>query len=220
MNMARMERSRERVALPGFDTNELLKLIKKLVAIEARWIPRLPGYSLYIRPTLIGTRACKSHHGYCASAQPVTHLTVVLGVAASDSAMLYVVCCPTGPYFRTGARMLSLKAVGQHVRSWPGGTGGYKLSGNYSPTFMPQKYANEEGYDQVLWLIGDNITEAGAMNFFVAIKRDDGGTSWPLILQLASVRLISRFAQILMSSRLRSTALSFPVSRGTRFLDS
>ena len=91
--------------------------------------------------------------------------------------MLYVVCCPTGPYFRTGARMLSLKAVGDHVRSWPGGTGGHKLSGNYSPTFMPQRIANEEGYDQVLWLIGDRITEAGAMNFWIAVKRDDGGTS-------------------------------------------
>lgn len=93
--------------------------------------------------------------------------------------MLYVVCGPTGPYFRTGARMLSLKAVGEHVRSWPGGTGGHKLSGNYSPTFMPQRAANKEGYDQVLWLIGDRITEAGAMNFFIAVKRDDGGTSFP-----------------------------------------
>lgn len=155
LNMARMERSRDRVALPAFDTNELLKLIQKLVTLEARWIPQAPGYSLYIRPTMIGTRA-------------------YLGVAASDHAALYVVCCPTGPYFRTGARMLSLKAVGEHVRSWPGGTGGYKLSGNYSPTFMPQQEATHEGYDQVLWLIGDRITEAGAMNFFIAVKRDDG----------------------------------------------
>ena len=73
--------------------------------------------------------------------------------------------------------MLSLKAVGEHVRSWPGGTGGFKVSGNYSPTFMPQKQALAEGFDQVLWLIGDRITEAGAMNFFIAVKRDDGGAS-------------------------------------------
>ena len=65
MNMARMDRSRDRLALPGFDTNELLKLIKKLVAIEARWIPRVPGHSLYIRPTLIGTRACKRSRSPC-----------------------------------------------------------------------------------------------------------------------------------------------------------
>ena len=97
-----------------------------------------------------------------------------LGVAASDHALLYVVCSPTGPYFRT-SRMLSLMAVSEHVRSWPGGTGGYKLSGNYAPTFMPQKEAAKRGYDQVLWLIGETITEAGAMNFFVVLKREDGG---------------------------------------------
>lgn len=99
---------------------------------------------------------------------------IALGVAPSDHALLYVVCSPTGPYFRT-SRMLSLMAVSEHVRSWPGGTGGYKISGNYAPTFMPQQAAAKLGYDQVLWLIGDKITEAGAMNFFVVLKRDDGG---------------------------------------------
>lgn len=62
MNMARMDQSRDRLALPAYDTTELLKLIKKLVALETRWIPRVPGHSLYIRPTLIGTRACKRPH--------------------------------------------------------------------------------------------------------------------------------------------------------------
>ena len=60
LNMKRMERSLGRVALPSFDTNELLKLIQKLVHIESRWIPNRKGYSLYVRPTLIGTRACTS----------------------------------------------------------------------------------------------------------------------------------------------------------------
>lgn len=59
MNMARMTRSRERVALPPMDTDELLKLICHLVKLEERWIPRVQGHSLYIRPTLIGTRPCK-----------------------------------------------------------------------------------------------------------------------------------------------------------------
>ena len=71
--------------------------------------------------------------------------------------------------------MLSLMTVSDHVRAWPGGTGEYKLSGNYAPTFMPQWSAAKKGYDQVLWLIGDKITEAGVMNFFVVLGRDDGG---------------------------------------------
>ncbi|KAI9068844.1 branched-chain amino acid aminotransferase II [Trametes sanguinea] len=154
-NMDRMAMSAGRVALPPFDTNELLKLIRRLVAIEQRWIPTQKGHSLYIRPTIIGTRSS-------------------LGVAASDSAVLYVICSPTGPYFRTGARPISLLAVNETVRAWPGGTGGYKLALNYAPTFKPQQYAAKLGYDQCLWLLGEKITEAGAMNFFVVIQRDDG----------------------------------------------
>lgn len=79
-------------------------------------------------------------------------------------------------------RPLALKAVGEHVRSWPGGTGGHKLALNYAPTFLPQQIANKEGYDQVLWLLDDKITEAGAMNFFIVLKRDDGGAFLLVIL--------------------------------------
>ncbi|KAJ8472937.1 hypothetical protein ONZ51_g8189 [Trametes cubensis] len=154
-NMDRMAMSAGRVALPPFDTNELLKLIRRLVAIEQRWIPTQKGHSLYIRPTIIGTRSS-------------------LGVAASDSAVLYVICSPTGPYFRTGARPINLLAVNETVRAWPGGTGGYKLALNYAPTFKPQQYAAKLGYDQCLWLLGEKITEAGAMNFFVVVQREDG----------------------------------------------
>ncbi|PCH42999.1 branched-chain amino acid aminotransferase II [Wolfiporia cocos MD-104 SS10] len=154
LNMARMKKSADRIALPPFDTEELLKLIKRLVAMDAHWIPTLPGHSMYIRPTMIGTRPN-------------------LGVAASDHAMIYVICCPTGPYFRTGARQISLLAMGETVRAWPGGTGGYKLALNYAPTLKPQQVAEQQGYNQVLWLLGDRVTEAGAMNFFVVVKRDD-----------------------------------------------
>lgn len=155
LNMARMERSADRVALPAFDTDALLVLIKRLVMIDARWIPSQPGYSLYVRPTIIGTRPN-------------------LGVTASDSALLYVICSPSGPYFRTGARQLSLLTVGDTVRAWPGGTGGYKLSLNYAPTLKPQQIAEAQGYNQVLWLLDDKVCEAGAMNFFVVVRRDDG----------------------------------------------
>ena len=90
--------------------------------------------------------------------------------------MLFIVLTPTGPYFRTPAA-LSLLAVGESVRSWPGGTGGHKLGANYAPGFLPQQIAAQQGYQQCLWLIGENVTEAGAMNFFVVLKRDDGGES-------------------------------------------
>ena len=150
--------------------------------IDSRWVPKSPGCSLYIRPTLIGTRPCE--YFLPAPAQPVDscdHLAA-LGVAPSDEAMLYVILSPTGPYFRTGSKAVRLLAVGKHVRSWPGGTAGYKLGINYPACFFPQQEAAKKGYQQVLWLLGDGnddfmsmkVTEAGSMNFFVAVKRQDG----------------------------------------------
>ena len=107
--------------------------------------------------------------------------------------------------------MLSLKAVNEHVRAWPGGTGGYKLAGNYAPTFMPQAEAAKEGYDQVLWCLEDKITEAGAMNFFAVLKRDDGGTSnkSPLLhYVLPPLTRLRIFVQTSTWSRRPSTAPS------------
>lgn len=156
-NMERLARSADRVALPPFNTDALLTLIERFIQIEKRWIPTKPGYSLYIRPTIIGTRAA-------------------LGVAASDSACIFVIVTPTGPYFRGGTKPISLLAVSESVRSWPGGTGGHKLGLNYAPGFAPQRIAAKQGYDQILWLLGDDqrVTEVGAMNFFLVAQRDDG----------------------------------------------
>ncbi|KAG2065967.1 branched-chain amino acid aminotransferase II [Suillus decipiens] len=156
MNMRRLERSCARLALPPIDGNVVLELIKHLVNLEKRWIPKESGYSLYLRPTVIGTRPD-------------------LAVTASDHAMLYIITSPTGPYFNA-IKPISLLAVSGNVRAWPGGTGGHKVAGNYSPGFLPQRTAAEKGYDQLLWLFGDDrrITEAGAMNFFIVVKRDDG----------------------------------------------
>ncbi|KAH9024051.1 branched-chain amino acid aminotransferase II [Lactarius pseudohatsudake] len=156
LNMERMARSAERVALPPFDADALLILIRRLVAIEARWIPRARGYSLYIRPTLIGTRPS-------------------LGVSASTHAALYVILSPTGPYIRDlNGKGLSLLAMSDQIRAWPGGTGGFKLGLNYAAGFSAQRVAAALGYQQMLWILGETVTEAGAMNVFAVFERPDG----------------------------------------------
>jgi len=182
-NMARLTRSAERAALPLFDEEALLDLIKQLIKIDSRWIPSVPGYSLYIRPTMIGTRPS-------------------LGLVASDSACLYVILSPVGPFFRGPSKAISLLAVSDVVRSWPGGTGSYKMGLNYTPGLLPQRIAAQKGYDQILWLLGDDdrVTEAGAMNIFVAVQRDDGdvdiitplldGTILPGITRASTLSLI------------------------------
>ncbi|KAG9001087.1 hypothetical protein FRB93_012467 [Tulasnella sp. JGI-2019a] len=159
MNMKRMARSAGRVALPTFDGDELLKLIKKLVATDAHWIPQEKGYSLYIRPTLIGVQT-------------------MLGVSPPNKALLFVICSPVGPYYRGGFKPVKLLATTEYVRAVPGGTGGYKLGANYAPCLVPQGEANKAGYDQNLWLLGEEhyLTEVGTMNLFVVLKKADGTT--------------------------------------------
>ncbi|KAI0264978.1 branched-chain amino acid aminotransferase II [Gloeopeniophorella convolvens] len=156
LNMERLVRSAERVALPTFNADALLVLIKRLVALDARWIPRARGCSLYIRPTLIGTRPS-------------------LGVSASTHATLYVILSPTGPYIRDSAgKGISLLAAEDQVRAWPGGTGGHKLGLNYAPGFVAQRAAVALGYQQLLWLLGEYVAEAGAMNVFAVFEGEDG----------------------------------------------
>jgi branched-chain amino acid aminotransferase len=51
---------------------------------------------------------------------------------------------------------VSLLATTKYIRAAPGGTGGYKLGANYAPCVVPQVEAAKEGYDQNLWLHGED----------------------------------------------------------------
>ncbi|KAL0085042.1 aminotransferase [Phycomyces blakesleeanus] len=157
MNMARMNRSTARIALPQFDGDELIKCIAEYLKTEERWIPSERGYSLYLRPTMIGTQES-------------------LGVNAPSDALLFVIACPVGPYYKTGFAAVKLMATTEYVRAWPRGTGDAKIGGNYAPGLLPQRVAAKAGYQQNLWLFGEDhqLTEVGAMNLFTMIKNKQG----------------------------------------------
>ncbi|ORZ23959.1 aminotransferase [Absidia repens] len=155
MNMARMNRSTARIALPQFEGDELIKLIKEYAKLDDRWIPNDRGYSLYLRPTMIGTQEA-------------------LGVNAPSNAKLFVIGCPVGPYYKTGFAAVKLMATTEYVRAWPRGTGDAKIGGNYAPGLLPQRMAAKAGYQQNLWLFGDDhqLTEVGTMNLFILWKNE------------------------------------------------
>ncbi|CAL1278523.1 unnamed protein product [Larinioides sclopetarius] len=158
LNMKRLLASAERASLPPFDLEELLKCIKKLISVDLRCVPDDGKSSLYIRPTYIGSEN-------------------TLGVSPAKSTLLYVVTCPSGPYFKSGlTQPVSLLADPKYVRACPGGAGAYKLAANYAPSLYVQKLALEQGLDQVLWLYGKDhqICEAGAMNVFFLLKNESG----------------------------------------------
>ena len=156
-NIERMKRSAARISLPSFDGPAFLELISKFVALDERFIPSARGYSLYLRPTMIGTES-------------------TLNVKAPNSAFLYVIASPVGPYYPTGFKAISLEATDYAVRAWPRGIGNMKLGANYGPSVAPQIEAAKRGFHQNLWLFGEEqfVTEAGTMNMFVVIENTGG----------------------------------------------
>lgn len=156
-NVKRMLMSSERASLPLFDPEELLKCIKRFVQVESDCIPSGELTSLYLRPFHIGTEP-------------------TLGVAPSSESILFVLASPSGPYFSTGIKPVSLLANPNFVRAWPGGPGYCKMGSNYAPTLHVQRIAEEKGHQQVLWLFGEDhqITEVGSMNVFVYLINESG----------------------------------------------
>lgn len=157
-NMERFNKSAARIALPTFSPTALIELIAKFAKLEERFIPNERGYSLYLRPTLIGTQK-------------------TLGISAPGSALLFVIASPVGPYYPTGFKAVSLEATDYAVRAWPGGVGDKKLGANYAPCIVPQMEAAARGFQQNLWLFGSEeyVTEVGTMNLFLAIKNKETG---------------------------------------------
>jgi len=147
MNIARFNRSAERLCMPRIDPELFLQALDQLIGLDAAWVPASPN-SLYIRPTMFGH-------------QPS------LGVRASDRYLFYIIIGPVGSYFAGGIKPLHLKAETAFVRSAPGGTGYAKTGGNYAAALLPIKRAQAEGFDQIIWLDAikrETVEEMGAMN--------------------------------------------------------
>lgn len=158
MNMQRMNITAFRTGLPTFQASDLIQCMNRLISIDQEWVPHTYGASLYIRPTLIG-------------------IDPTLGVAASDSALLYAILCPVGDYFKADTDgAISLLADPRYTRAWPGGVGDRKMGSNYAPTIHVQREAASKGLQQVLWLYGEDhqLTEVGTMNIFMFRVNEKG----------------------------------------------
>ena len=127
-------------------------------APTASRIPKQRGYALYIRPVIFST-------------------TPWLGLTQCNEAMILVLLCPVGPYFKSGFVPIKLLVDNTHIRAWPGGTGDVKFGGNYGPTVMSQVEASRMGCSQALFVYDKDewVTEAGTMNVFFLIRAAGGG---------------------------------------------
>ncbi|HEY0012021.1 MAG TPA: branched-chain amino acid aminotransferase [Allosphingosinicella sp.] len=160
-NARRFQDSARRMAMPELPADIFLESIRALVRTEKAWIPEGPDGALYLRPFMIASEA-------------------FLGVRPAGEYLYAVIASSVGPYFRGGAKPLSLWATRDYIRAAPGGTGAAKCGGNYAASLAAQADAIRNGCDQVVFLDAVErrwVEELGGMNIFFVL--DDGALVTP-----------------------------------------
>ncbi len=153
MNAKRMIRSNERLCMPAFPEEDFVEAIKALVNVEKDWVPSEPNTSLYIRPYMFATEAA-------------------LGVHMASAYKFMIICSPVGAYYASGLDPVKIMVEDEYVRAVAGGTGFTKCGGNYAGSIAGQMKAEKLGYEQVLWLDGNErkyVEEVGSMNIMFKI---------------------------------------------------
>lgn len=152
-NVDRLAQGAQRLCLVPPPSDLFLNGLKQLLRADTRWVPKEPGCSLYIRPTLIGTEG-------------------FLGVRPSSEEMFFILLSPVGSYYSSKSSTLRIWIESKALRAAPGGLGATKAGANYAASLQAALIAKEKGFDQVLWLDVERkgIEEVGTMNVFFVFK--------------------------------------------------
>jgi branched-chain amino acid aminotransferase len=149
-NAKRFQRSARRLALPELPEAAFVEAIDLVVGLDADWVPVEPEHSLYLRPFMYASE-------------------VNLSVHPSDEVTFVLIASPSGSYFPSGVKPVTVWLSEDFIRAAPGGTGEAKTGGNYAGSLLAQSQAAEQGCDQVVWLDAIEhcwVEEMGGMNLF------------------------------------------------------
>ncbi len=152
-NAERWNQSAARMCMPGMDPDMYCEALNAIVSLDRDWTPHAPGTSLVLRPAMIAVDPC-------------------LGVHPAKKYLFFILCSPSGDYFKNGIAPVSIYVEEEFIRSAPGGTGYAKCGGNYAGTMLASARVAEKGYDQVLWLDANEhkyVEEVGSMNMMFVI---------------------------------------------------
>ncbi len=158
MNARRLYDSCRRLCIPIMGADELRRIMiqatRQLIELDHGWLPSRWGHSLYVRPLVIGTEA-------------------TLEVRAANRYHFIIMTSPVGSYFSDLQQGVSLRVEDRFTRAASiGGLGAAKTAANYAASLLPGSESREQGFDQVLWLDGNEhryVEEVGAMNIFFKI---------------------------------------------------
>jgi branched-chain amino acid aminotransferase len=96
----------------------------------------------------------------------------VIGVKPADEYMYRVFVTPVGPYFKGGAKPITIK-ISDFDRAAPNGTGHIKAGLNYAMSLHAIVTAHEEGYAENMYLDAatrTKVEETGGANFIFITK--------------------------------------------------
>ena len=154
MNASRMADSCRRLEMPVFPEDKFVEAIAETVRANEDWVPPYgSGASLYIRPYMFGSNP-------------------VIGVKPADEYQFRVFTTPVGPYFKGGAKTLTIK-VSDFDRAAPHGTGHIKAGLNYAMSLHAIVTAHAEGYAENMYLdpaTRTKVEETGGANFLFVTK--------------------------------------------------
>ncbi len=132
LNAARMADSSRRLEMPVFPEDRFVEAVREVVLANESWVPPYgSGATLYIRPYMFGANA-------------------VIGVKPADVYQFRILTTPVGPYFKGGARPLTLK-IADYDRAAPRGTGHIKAGLNYAMSLHAIVEAHAQGFDENLY---------------------------------------------------------------------
>jgi len=146
-NYHRFNKSATRMAMPEVPEEIFMEGLKQLLKIDAEWIRKGKGNTMYIRPFMIAS-------GTGVIANP------------SDDYKFMILLSPAKAYYSGEVKVL----IAEHFsRAANGGIGAAKAAGNYAAQFYPTNLANKAGFQQVIWTddaTHTKLEEAGTMNVF------------------------------------------------------
>ena len=154
LNAERLEQSAKRLEMPVYPKDKFVESIEKVVAANEAYVPPYgSGATLYIRPYMFG-------------------INPVIGVKPADEYQYRVFTTPVGPYFKGGAKPLTIR-ISDFDRAAPHGTGHIKAGLNYAMSLHAIVSAHEEGYDENMYLdpgTRKKVEETGGANFLFVTK--------------------------------------------------
>lgn len=154
LNAERMANTAKRLEMPVFPEDKFVDAVVETVLANEAYVPPYgSGATLYIRPYMFG-------------------IGPVIGVAPATEYQFRVFCTPVGPYFKGGAKPITIR-VSDFDRAAPNGTGHVKAGLNYAMSLHAIVDAHNQGFAENMYLdpqTRTKVEETGGANFIFITK--------------------------------------------------